>query len=266
MLMRPTITVALGLMVLFMDHCPPKSAYSAEYQTRLRQQGYEPLQHPRANLGVGTLVPADSTRNLIIARQDECFPGLEKHFADGEIVLLDSSDYKNLDISTSGSYSPGGGGWLGKIAGTFGFKNSKTFEVKYDQTRAINLSVEGLRQYLTEVKLSESCKNSLNDPKNKLILSMARVDGMTYTFEGNRDVNASVDVNALAGQVAAAGNIKYEHNNKDSLTIKTPMYVAYVSYSLGDLQIGKIEGAAATYYQIRSVDVQKSTGPMTGVE
>jgi hypothetical protein len=238
---RFVLPVILALCVLLALAPTTVSAGKDDYQKLLEKQGYKALDHPRDNVGVGSLVPLDRGKNIFIATQSECFPGLEASIQQGNIKLLDSRDERDLSLNASGKYSPGGTGFLAKISAALGFSRTKKLDVSFGDTEALALTEIGLAQYLTNRKITPECAAKLRDPKTGVIFSMARVKTMKYTFKGDRKANASVDVTALKSTAEAQGSFKWDHSNDDSFSITQPMYVGYNAYSLRDVQITTAE-------------------------
>ena len=161
-----------------------------QYEKLLKKQGYKPLTHPRGNFGVGTLIPLDSKKNIYIAAPAECFPGLDEKLQQGKIKLLDSVDDKDLSINAAGKYAPGGTSFLGKLSAAFGFSSSNQLNVAFGPTEAIDLTQVGFEEYLKDRKIPASCAETLRDPKTAVIFSIARVQSLSYTFKGQKNVNA----------------------------------------------------------------------------
>jgi hypothetical protein len=216
-----------------------------QYSNLLKKQGYTPLNHPRSSFGVGTIIPLDSKKNIFIAAPDDCFPDLAKGLVQEPIKLIDSKDVKNLTINASGSYSPtGAASFLSKIAAAFGYSNKATMDVKYGDTTAIDLTEVALQKYLVTHKITASCGQALKNPKNALIFSMASVASMTYSFSGQKTVSGSASADALKSAMSASGDVKYEHDTDNSVTITSPLYVGYNAYSLKTLEFGGPESGA----------------------
>jgi hypothetical protein len=216
-----------------------------QYSDLLKKQGYTPLNHPRGSFGVGTIIPLDSKKNIFIAAPEDCFPDLDRGLVKEPTKLLDSKDVKNLSINASGSYSPtGASSFLSKIAAAFGYSNKATMDVKFGDTSAVDLTEVALQKYLGDHKITKACASALNNPKNALVFSMASVSSLTYSFSGQKTVDASGSADALKSALSASGDVKYEHNTDNSLTITSPMYVGYNAYSLQKLDIVAPESAS----------------------
>jgi hypothetical protein len=228
-----------------------------QYSDLLKKQGYTPLNHPRASFGVGTIIPLDSKKNIFIAAPQDCFPDLDKGVVSEPTKLLDSNDVKNLSINASGSYSPTGvSGFFSKIAAAFGYSNKATMDVKFGDTSAVDLTEIALQKYLADHKIAPACLAALKNPKNAIIFSMASVSSLTYSFSGQKSVNGSASADALKSALSASGDIKYEHNTDNSLTITSPMYVGYNAYSLQKLDIAVTESGAGVS-RIKSLHLAK---------
>jgi len=186
----------------------------------------------------------DKNKNLFIAAQEECFPGLQEKLQTGVTKLLDRVDNTNLGLTASGKYSPGGTGLLAKLAAAFGFKRTSSLNVSFGETSAIDLTEVGLEKYLDGNKISKACAQHLSNTRNAVIFSMAQVSQMQYKFNGDKAVNASVDATLLKSDLQASGTFNYDHNNTDTLTVKQPMYVGYVAYSIKDLSITPNESSS----------------------
>src|ERR1700687_2062566 len=144
----------LGTVVLIWVICtmlatfrPPAEAKSKAYEKLLIEQGYTPLNHPRSNFGPGTIIPLDKNKNIFIATQEECFPGLQDKLNTGATKLLDRVDNTNLNLGASAKYAPGGGGLLGKLAGMFGFNKTAKLDVSFGDASAVDLTQVGLENY-----------------------------------------------------------------------------------------------------------------------
>jgi hypothetical protein len=233
------------------------SVFDKGYTSLLKKQGFSPLKSPRSNFGVGSVIPIDGKKNIFIAGPDECFPGLDAEIQSGQTTLISSKQVRGLNISASGSYSPTGAAeFLSKIAAALGYKSSATMDVSFGETTALNLTAVGLQNYLLNHKVSKVCAQRLKDPKNAVIFSMARVNSLTYTFNGSKDINASVNASALQSAISAAGSMEYTNSTNNSLTITTPLYVGYNAFSLKDLAIADEESSAdvSKILQVRVVN------------
>jgi hypothetical protein len=216
-----------------------------QYTDLLKKQGYTPLNHPRGSFGVGTIIPLDSKKNIFIAAPEDCFPDLDKGLVKEPTKLIDSKDVRNLSINASGSYSPtGASSFLSKIAAAFGYGNKSTMDVKFGDTSAVDLTEVALQKYLAEHKITTACVAALKNPQNALIFSMASVSSLTYSFSGQKTVDVSGSADALKSAMSASGDVKYEHNTDNSLTITSPMYVGYNAFSLQKLDIVMPESAS----------------------
>jgi hypothetical protein len=255
-----TVAVELSIasLVVGVALYAKSTALGKSYDRLLISQGYTPLIHPRSNFGVGTIVPLDPKANIFVAGQKECFPGLEKDIQSGQVKLLDSKDYHNLKISASGKYSPtGNSSFLSKLSAAFGFSNSAQMDVTYGETSSLDLTEVALETYLSGHKVANICIDKLRDPKNAVIFAMAKVDTMTYTFSGKKNVYASVDLDALKSTMTAAGSLTYDHNIDNSVKITTPLYVGYTAYTVTDLKLLNLESSDGIH-TIQSVRVVKS--------
>jgi hypothetical protein len=242
MLKRVTMIICMQITTaLFFPGC---ASAGDQYAKLLKKQGYNPLTHPRSNFGVGTIIPLDKDKQLFIAGPAECFPGLDSVVQIGDVKLLDSHDDRDLNFNLAGKYSPSGSGFLAALAGAFGFSRSKTLDVKFGETKSIDLTQITFERYMKGKKVPKDCITKLQDPKVAVIFSMARVAAMSYQFKGTRGIDAKVDVSALQKQVELNGGFKWDHNNTDTFTIKQPMYVGYVAYTLKDLKFDTLESGA----------------------
>src|SRR5260370_4377307 len=109
------LAIAIGAAAMLLSVAYVLTAKD-QFADAMRKQGYKLLKHPRNNFGVGSVIPLDSNKNIYIASQAECFPGLEERIQRGKIKLLDSTDDRNLSINAAGNYAPGGAGFLGRLA------------------------------------------------------------------------------------------------------------------------------------------------------
>jgi hypothetical protein len=80
---------------------------------------------------------------------------------------------------------------------------------------------------------------------------------MTYSFSGQKGVNASASPEALKSAMAASGALNFSHTQEDSVTITTPLYVGYNAFSLKDLQIEVPESSTGSFI-VNTVRVMKT--------
>lgn len=225
--------------------CTVLSGCVDPYASLLEKQGYTVVDHPRSDFGTGTIIRIlDNHNELLVSAPNECFPGIEGKIHTNPIVLVNSKKTSNLSIDAGAKYVPGG---VQQVGGSFGFKSIKNLDVSFGKTTGNDLTVEGLAEYLDGKTVSKRCYDYLNDQRNRVIVSAARVETMNYTFHGEKDVNVKVDAEALKETLKANGVITYTTTTDNTLTISQPMYIAYKSFVFKDLGIIHPESAEAPF-------------------
>ncbi|HEY2534720.1 MAG TPA: hypothetical protein VGJ20_43570 [Xanthobacteraceae bacterium] len=211
------------------------------YATLLAKQGYTVMDHPRSEFGTGTIVRRSARgEQIYIASADECFPGLSIKVHPNTIQLLDSKETSNLSVNGGGKFVPGG---AQQVALSMGFKSVTTLDVSFGKTTGNDLTVEGFAEYLDGKKVTRRCLGYLSDANNRVLLSAALVESMSFNFHGERDVNAKVDASALKDALSANGVVTYSSTTDHTLIVKQPMYIAFRSFQFNDLGIPQTEEA-----------------------
>lgn len=229
--MKSIQSILLGALLLLLT---PASLFADQYSDLLKKQGYKVMKTPRSEFGTGTIIgKVGNDKEALIAAPSQCFP--DATIINQQLELLDRHQEKGLGIDAGANFLPGGKGLLSTITAAFGFSKVNSIDVSFGKTTGSEWTVVAFANYLDGKTISKNCYNQLIKDSSKVLLSTAKVEDMTYTFNGKLKVNPTVNVALLDSALKANGAVNYTSNSKDTLTVSSPMYIAYKAYRFKDL-------------------------------
>lgn len=232
------------LLLLLLCIYPLSGFGQGQYKKLLKNQGFTQMKTPRTSFGTGTIIGRlGDLEDEPLATPDQCFPGLSEFVTTQEIKLIDTHQEKKLGISAGANFVPGGGSILGSIIGAFNFNRVKNLDVTFGKTTGYDWTLVAFEDYLAGKPISRTCYKRLTDPKNKIILSTAKVESLTYTFNG--ELKAGVEVNAALLESTLKANFGFSYSNltRNSFTVSSPMFIAYKAIKFSDAGLDIMEDA-----------------------
>jgi hypothetical protein len=203
------------------------------YAKLWNRQGYKLLVPPRNAFGTGTIIRGDDASD-IMAGPDDCFPSLDSSIKTYDQKLMDSKEYRGWSFNLGAKYTPTS---LANVEAAFSFKSVQKVDVSFGEAKGNLLTPAAFENYLDGQTLTAGCLRRLTDPRSRLILNVAQVMSMEYTFHGEKEVGGSTDAAALDKILKANGVASYKITSDRSFKIEQPMFVAYRAVKFKDLGI-----------------------------
>jgi hypothetical protein len=199
------------------------------YKDMLKDKGFKAFKYPRTGWGPGTIFgKVGNVDEQLFSTAQTCFPDTD--FNVQEVAFFDRKKDSNLSLGAAFNFLP-----LGDLKSAFGYSRIRKLDVSFGPTKEIGMTVDDLYTRLENKTILKKCLVYLRRKGNRIILSIARPESMEYKFHGDRVINASFSMEKLKQIMDANAKLGFTTNQDDTLSITTPMAIAYKAIKLEDL-------------------------------
>jgi hypothetical protein len=203
----------------------------------LKQNNYETLTPPRANVVVGSVVTFNHHQETIVS--SKCLPidkvpastpqaiGLTTHTGTyTRNVGIDATFTKAADIQID-------------VSGAFTDNRVETVSITFTDPTETHLESQDVKQYISHIKSADPCFATLSDKGNIIYQTLVRVDKTSYSFADKTGKTIKLDLNLLKA-LKISPNYSATYDGKDTLELSQPIYIGYRAW-----KVNKLPGAVA---------------------
>ncbi len=229
---RLFFTLGVIACALFALLLPTETAWGQNdklYKDMLKDKGFKAFKYPRTGWGPGTIFgKVGDVEEQRFSTPKDCFPDV--NFDVEEVAFFDRKKDSNLKFDAGFNFLP-----LGDLKSAFGYSRIRRLDISFGPTKEYGMTIDELYTRLENKTILKKCLAYLRRDGNRIILSVARPESMEYKFHGERVIGASFSMEKLKEIMDANAKLGFTTNQDDTLSITTPMSIAYKAIKLKDL-------------------------------